>query len=167
MKKVFLLSLIFVIVSCKTPVNKEKKEVIPQVVFNKETPIKVVNEKIDNILLKIKRNPCSGDCPVFEVAITKDHILMYHGVKYTNITGIHTVKLSSKQYAKLSKILTASNFSELKSEYADSGTKDFAETIITYQNKNVMVRLWKDAPENLTDIYVFIEDILYDNKYLE
>jgi len=165
MKKVFLLFLSIVILSCETPVKKKKE------VLKKETPKEVVVkkkiEKIDNTLIKLKRNPCSGDCPVFEVTITKDSVLTYNGLEYTNITGIHTLKLSSKQYAKLSKILTASNFSELKNKYADSGTKDFAETVITYQSKNVMIRLWKDAPENLTDIYVFIEDILYDKKYLE
>tara|TARA_R110002073_G_scaffold8207_1_gene45627 strand:+ start:73638 stop:74132 length:495 start_codon:yes stop_codon:yes gene_type:complete len=162
-KSLFILTLL-TIFSCETPVKKEKKKEG----LKKETPKRtVVENEVDKTLVKLKRNPCSGDCPVFEVTITKDHILMYNGIQYTNSTGIHTVKLSSKQYTKLLAILTASNFSELKSEYADSGTKDFAETVITYKSKNVMVRLWKDAPENLTDIYVFIEDILYEKKYLE
>ena len=169
MKKVILFSLSFLILSCETPKKKEKvdivkKETTKKPILKKKTP-KVKN--IDNTLITLQRKPCSGDCPVFKVHISKDGLLTYNGIEYTNITGKRTLKLSSKQQTKLSSIINASNFSTLKSEYTDRGTEDFAETIMTYQNKSVMVRLWKDAPENLTDIYVFIEDILYDKKYLE
>lgn len=168
MKKSFLLlCLSIIILSCNTP--EKKKEVI-----KKETPKEVVVEKkiekvkkVDNTVLRLKRKPCSGDCPVFEVNITKDRVLTYNGIQYTKITGIHTIQLTENQFTKLTAILEASNFSNLKSRYTKSGTKDFAETVITYEGKNVTVRLWKDAPDKLTDIYVFIEDILYAKKYLE
>ncbi|MFY0631241.1 MAG: hypothetical protein JXR05_12725 [Flavobacteriaceae bacterium] len=169
MKKSFLLLCLSIIIfSCDSPETK-KKEVI-----KKETPKKVVVKKkvekikkVDNTLLRLKREPCSGDCPVFEVTISKDSVLTYKGIRYTNSKGTHTVKLTSSQFTKLTAILDASNFSNLKSRYTKSGTKDFAETVITYKGKNVTVRLWKDAPDRLTDIYVFIEDILYAKKYLE
>ena len=169
MKKLLATLILLTIFSCKTPVKKEIKEHKEPV--KNETREKVVvkkkAEKVDNTLISLQKKPCSGDCPVFKVNITKDGFLTYHGIQYTNIEGKHTLQLSSKQQAKLTKILAASNFSELESKYATSGTKDFAETILTYQNKSVVVRLWKDAPENLTNLYVFIEDILYDQKYLE
>jgi hypothetical protein len=168
MKKILFLLLTIAFFSCDTPVKKEAPKPVPVVV----EPIKEVVEekkieKVDNTLVKLKRKPCSGDCPVFDVTITKDSILTYNGKKFTNIKGVHTVKLSAKQFDKISKILDDSKFSELNSKYTKSGTKDYAESIITYQGKNVTIRLWKDAPKRLTAIYVFIEDILYDKKYLE
>ena len=168
MKKLTAFLLFLIILSCKEPPKKEepkpveppKKEVI---VEKKVEPVK----KVDNTLLKLQKKPCSGDCPVFDVTITKDSVLTFRGKKFTNIAGTHTVKLSGKQFDKLSKILDDSNFTSFKSRYTKSGTKDFSESVITYQGKKVTVRLWKDAPKKLTAIYVFIEDILYDKKYLE
>lgn len=169
MKKSFLLLCLSIFIfSCNTP-EKKKKEVIKKETPKEVVPKKEIKEvkKVDNTLLRLKRKPCSGDCPVFEVTITKDHILTYKGIQYTNSKGTHTVKLTPRQFKELKRILDESNFSDLKSRYTKSGTTDFAETVISYNGKSVTVRLWKDAPDRLTDIYVFIEDILYAKKYLE
>lgn len=166
MKKLLFIFLSLLLFNCKKPKKElEKNPVIKEV--PKEIIVEKEVKKIDNTLIRLQRNPCSGDCPVFDVTVTKDSILTYKGKKYTNIIGTHTVKLSAKQYEKLSKILDKANFSELKNKYTKSGTKDFPETVINYQGKKVTVRLWKDAPDRLTDIYVFIEDLLYDKKYLQ
>ncbi|MBL4604263.1 MAG: hypothetical protein JKY02_00920 [Flavobacteriaceae bacterium] len=169
MKKSFLLlCLTIIILSCDSPEKKKeniiKKEAPKEIVVEKK--VKKV-KKVDNTLLRLKRNPCSGDCPVFEVNISKDSVLTYKGIQFTNIMGVHRLKLSASLFTKLTSILEASNFSRFKNRYTTSGTKDFAETIISYKGKNVTVRLWKDAPKKLTAIYVFIEDLLYDHKYLE
>lgn len=166
MKKLLFISLSLFLLSCETPKKEEKKKPVI-----KEVPKEVIVEKevkkVDNTLIRLQRKPCSGDCPIFEVTITKDSVLTYKGKRYTNIIGTHTIKLSAKQYDRFSIILDKANFSELKSRYTKSGTKDFPETVINYQGKKVTVRLWKDAPDRLTDVYVFIEDLLYDKKYLQ
>lgn len=170
MKKLLVLCLFLSLFSCeetpkkKAPQPEAPKETVEEVVVEKKAePVK----KIDNTLVKLQKKACSGDCPVFDVTISKDSILTYHGKKYTHIEGIHTLKLSGKQFDKITKILEDSNFSKLNSRYTKSGTKDFAESVITHQGKKVTVRLWKDAPKKLTAIYVFLEDILYNKKYLE
>ncbi len=167
MKKIFLLCLSIAIFSCETS-TKEKKSAP---IIEKETPKEVIvpkkEKKVDPTLVKLKKKACSGDCPVFEVLITKDSILTYKGIRYTHVRGTRIVKLSPRQFTKLSQILEKSNFLKLKRRYTKSGTKDFAETVITYQDKKVTVRLWKDSPDRLTDIYVFIEDILYNKRFLK
>ncbi|MFY0604149.1 MAG: hypothetical protein JXQ93_09375 [Flavobacteriaceae bacterium] len=167
MKKLLFVFLSLTLLSCETSVKKEERKTTVIKEAPKEIVVEKKVEKIDNTLVRLQRNPCSGDCPVFEVTITKDSTLTYKGIQYTNIKGAHTLKLSEEQYYKLSKILDKSKFAKLKDRYATSGTKDFPETVIRYQGKKVTVRLWKDAPDRLTDIYVFIEDILYSNKYLK
>jgi hypothetical protein len=172
MKKILTLCLIALLFSCKkTPEQKPPppkpepvKEVVKEVVEEKkEAPVK----KVDNTLVKLQKKACSGDCPVFDVTITKDSVFTYHGKRFTNVEGVRKVKLTGKQYDRITKIIADSNFSTLKNRYTKSGTQDFSESVITHQGKKVTVRLWKDAPKKLTAIYVFIEDILYGKKYLE
>jgi len=146
------------------PKPEPPKEIVKEPIEEKkEKPVK----KIDNTLVKLQKKPCSGDCPVFDVTITKDSVFTYHGKRFTNVEGVRKVKLTGKQYDRITKILIDSDFSSLKRRYTKSGTKDFSESVITHQGKKVTVRLWKDAPKKLTAIYVFIEDILYGKKYLE
>jgi len=75
--------------------------------------------------------------------------------------------LSADEYSKLISALENSEFQTLKEQYSNQEAKDFSKTTITYQGKEVSVRLWKDAPKELTKIYVALEDILYDHKLLE
>lgn len=180
MKKIVLFLCCSIVLCCETPSKKKPRATIkPEAASKPEVDIQgppkkeavVVTEKkpekTDNTLIQLQRKPCSGDCPVFEVSITKDSLLIYKGVANTNVTGTDSLKLSADQYDKLSDIIKESQFDALNDRYTTSGTSDFPETTITFNGKKVAVRLWKDAPDRLTDIYVFIEDILYDQKYLE
>jgi hypothetical protein len=172
MKNYIPLILLLGILSCKgTPTETKpatpqpKKEIVEEPTVE-EDEIEVVEKEVDLTLVSLVRKPCSGDCPVFDVTITKDSILTYHGKKYTNIEGYHTLKLTAEQFDDITQLLEDANFSELNARYTKSGTSDFAESIIRYEGKDVTVRLWKDAPKRLTAIYVFIEDLLYDQKFL-
>lgn len=167
MKKLLILLSLIVIASCDTPTKKkeEKPVVVKEPV--KEVVVEKKVEKVDNTLFSLERKPCSGDCPVFSVTVTKDSVLTYDGKKYTNIEGVHTVSLTGTQYDQLKELLKNARFSELNARYTTSGTKDFAESILKHDGKAVTVRLWKDAPKELTAVYVFVEDILYDLKYLQ
>lgn len=167
MKRLLILLPLMAIFSCETPTKKkeEKPAVVKEPV--KEVVVEKKVEKVDNTLFSLERKPCSGDCPVFSVTVTKDKVLTYHGKKYTHIEGIHTVSLSTAQFEQFNKLLKDAHFSELSSRYATSGTKDFAESVLKYEGKEVTVRLWKDAPKELTAVYVFVEDILYNLKYLQ
>ncbi len=167
MKRFLVVFLTTLLIDCNTPTKKEPTKTVVTEEKSKETVVEKKGKKVDNTLVTLQRKPCSGDCPVFDVVISKDSTLVYKGISYTNTIGNDTLKLSSVQYADLLSILENSDFSNLKTRYTKSGSKYFPQTIIKYQNKEVIVRLWKDAPEGLTDIYVFIEDILYDQKYLQ
>jgi hypothetical protein len=166
MKRLFIL-LLLIAFGCETPTKKKEekpvivKEPVKEVILEKKI------EKVDNTLFSLERKPCSGDCPVFSVTVTKDQVLTYHGKEYTNIEGVHTVSLSTAQFEQFNKLLEDARFSELSSHYTTSGTKDFAESVLKYSGKEVTVRLWKDAPKELTAVYVFVEDILYNQNYLQ
>lgn len=167
MKNILIILIVFLFISCKEEPKKEKNTIKPTVEKIIEEPKPKPIEKIDNKLISLSKEPCSGDCPVFKVSITKDSILTYTGIQYTKVSGSHKIKLSGKQYAEIVSIIDRANFSKLEDRYTMSGTKDYSLNKISHQGKTVTVRLWKDAPKRLTDIYVFIEDLLYDQRYLE
>ena len=167
MKKAIVLLLFMLIFSCES--STKKKEEKPVVVQEpvKEVVVEKKVEKVDNTLVSLKKAPCSGDCPVFKITVTKDSMFTYHGEEYTAVIGKQQFKLSDVEFKKLTAALNNSGFETLKSQYSNQEAKDFSKTTITYQGKNVSVRLWKDAPKELTNVYVALEDILYDHKLLE
>ena len=166
MKKLILLSFLLLAFACDTPTKKKEKEiiVIPE---PKEVVVEKKVEKIDNTLITLKKEPCSGDCPVFKVTINKDSTLTYTGIEYTKVLGEHTIKLNPKEYSAIAKAIGNAEFHSFNKEYSDASSNDFSKTTITFDSKEVSVRLWKDAPKELTKVYVAIEDILYHHKLLE
>ena len=167
MKKFLIVFFLIAIVSCDTPTKKKEEKPVVVEEPSKEVVVEKKVERIDNTVFSLERKPCSGDCPVFTVTLTKDRTLTYHGKKYTNIEGIHTITLSNAQFDTFNELLKNARFSELDSRYATSGTKDYPVSILKHDGKEVTVRLWKDAPKELTAVYVFVEDILYNLKYLQ
>ena len=176
MKKLLTLLLLMAVFGCKTPTKKKEekpvviKEPVKEVVVEKKVEkvekIETV-EKIDNTLISLRKDPCSGDCPAFTVSISKDSIFTFEGKQYTAYSGKKEFKLSNIEYDKLISVLRNSDFKDLKRQYASQNANDFSKNTITYQGKSVSVRLWKDAPKELTKIYVVLEDILYERKLLE
>lgn len=170
MKKLLSLFLLIAFFGCDTPTKKKEEK--PVII---KEPVKevVVKEKIepvvevDNTLVAFKKTPCSGDCPVFTISISKDSIFTFEGKKYTAFSGKKEFKLSNAEFDKLTAALENSGFQSLKRQYSTQEAKDYSNNTITYQGKNVSVRLWKDAPRELTKIYVVLEDLLYDHKLLE
>lgn len=167
MKKLLAVLFLITIISCDTPTKKKEEKPIVIEEPAKDVVVEKKVERVDNTVFTLERKPCSGDCPVFSVILTKDGTLTYHGKKYTNIEGVHTISLSNDQFNKFKELLKNAQFSELNSRYATSGTKDYPESVLKHDGKEVTVRLWKDAPKELTAVYVFTEDILYNLKYLQ
>lgn len=161
-KALYIIGIFLMFTACDTPSKKEQKPV-------KETKPVVKKEvaKVDHTLVSLSKEPCSGDCPVFEVTVSKDSILSYHGKEYTSFLGQKKIKLTPNEYSNIIDAIKNSRFSELNDAYMDESSKDFSKTVITYNQKSVTVRLWKDAPKELTKVYVTLEDILYNHKFLE
>ncbi len=178
-KAVFLSVLLILLVGCTTVVKdkkvdvEENKEIKKEIILEEE-PVEeledkssVPNVKVNNTLITLNKTECSGDCPVFEISISKDSVLTFKGIKYVSVIGQKEIKLTDKQYSSIETGIDSSKFKQLDNKYLGNGDKDFSNTIITYDGKSVTVRLWKNAPKKFTNLYVLLEDILYDNKFLE
>ncbi len=131
-------------------------------------------EAIDNaikeeekVLIALSKTACFGDCPVYEVTIDKEGNLIFNGLQYVKEEGIQTFKLEENELKTLKDKLAKKDFNSFNDVYDDPEIMDLASTYITYNNKQVKIRLWKDLPDELIDIHEYIGDLLYKRKYLE
>lgn len=86
MKKVIILMLLM-ITSCKT------------------TEKKMTQHTTADVLLTYSKSGCLGKCPVYDVKILKDGMLVYTGVDWVRQRGNVIIKLSSEELAELKGIL--------------------------------------------------------------
>ena len=168
MKKVIAICFLFLF-ACTTNTKKEKtiKIETPTVTKVDKTKKVEIEEIINNTLIAIKKEPCTGDCPEFEVEITKDSILNYKGFNYVSVVGEHQLKLSKKHFTTLKELLKVVKLNEFKGSYIDSTKTFLSKTLIKFDDQTVNVNLWKDVPDPLINLYTFVEDLLYNQKYLE
>ncbi|SEB35079.1 hypothetical protein SAMN04489761_0019 [Tenacibaculum sp. MAR_2009_124] len=121
----------------------------------------------EKILITLSKTACFGDCPVYEVTIDKNGNLVFNGIQYVKEEGIQTFKLSENELKTLKNKLDKKDFNNFKNVYDDPEIMDLASTYITYNNKQVKIRLWKDLPDELIEVHEYIGDLLYKRKFLE
>jgi len=108
----FILLLIAFSFSCKTTqtipdLNTLKKEII------------------------MDKNPCFGTCPYYTLTIYEKGYASFEGKKDVKKMGLHSKKLSQKEYEGVMRAFKASNFFELDDDYP-SQVSDLPKTAITY-----------------------------------
>lgn len=126
-----------------------------------------IKEDFENRLISIRKTPCFGDCPVYEVTISKDGKVTYNGINFVNEKGVKEFQLSEKELKKLNEKLSKKDFSEFAEEYNNPRITDLPSTYITHGGKQIHIRLWKDIPDELADVHEYIEGILLDKKYFD
>ena len=165
MKKIIAISFLFIF-ACKSNPKEEKLEKAITPIITKIDKVEVV-KTINKTLISIKKEACSGDCPEFEAKITKDSILEYNGINNVPVLGKHQFKLSTKQYNTLQELLKPTKANKFNESYIDSTKTFLSRTLISFDTQTIEVNLWKDVPDPLINLYTFLEDILYNQKYLE
>ncbi|GFD75396.1 DUF6438 domain-containing protein [Tenacibaculum sp. SSH1-16] len=126
----------------------------------------IISEEKNN-LLRITKTQCFGDCPVYTVSIDKEGNVVYNGVEYVLVKGIQKFTLSEKQLQELNEKLTKKDFKSFKDAYNNPRIPDLSSTYIVHDGKQILIRLWKDIPDELIDIHEYIDGILLDKKFIE
>ncbi|CAM1372637.1 DUF6438 domain-containing protein [Tenacibaculum xiamenense] len=133
---------------------------------SKEAIDKAIAEE-EKVLISLSKTACFGDCPVYELTIDKEGNLTYNGIQYVKEEGVKTFKLEDNELKTLKDKLAKKDFNSFNDVYDDPEIMDLASTYITYNNKQVKIRLWKDLPDELIEIHEYIGDMLYKRKFLE
>lgn len=132
-----------------------------------EKNLKELIEKEKKNFLSIRKTPCFGECPVYEVTVDKEGNVTYNGIKYVTELGERKFKLTEKEFEDLKKYLNDEEFSGYESKYDNPEIEGLSSTYITYKGKQIQVRVWKDAPEELMNAHEYFEGILLKKKFFE
>lgn len=137
------------------------------VVLNDKKTLKKITDNIESSLVSLRKTLCYGHCPVFEVNIDKQGNVFYNGIKNVLVMGKREFKLTNKQFVKLKSILNKTSFSKYKSSYNNPRVMDLPSTYITYDKKEIQLRVWGEVPTELAIATEHIEDILLAKKFYE
>jgi len=147
--------------------NYKKKEIVNLNQNNKDISLDNKIQLDSNTLLYIKHSPCLDSCAVYEVSILKDTSLIFNGIKYVNKTGKYTTKLSDSLFDLFHQTFDSVKFKNLNNSYITRKLEGFPATTIATKDKSIHIKMWKEAPLELTNIFIFVEDLLYQHNLLK
>ncbi len=82
--------------------------------------------------IKLFRDACLGECPVYALTINRDGSVAYDGINFVKVKGAQTAQLSQKDLTMLVESLKWANFGALKSlDQCPELATDGARTRIT------------------------------------
>ena len=131
-----------------------------------ETLTALINKE-KNVLLRIQKTPCFGDCAVYTLSIDKKGNVIYNGNQYVLEKGIREFTLTDTQLENITKTLAKKDFSEFKKVYDNPEISDLASTFIAHNGKQIEIRLWNNIPDELIEVHEYVEGILLDKKFFE
>jgi hypothetical protein len=159
----------------KVPIDKKKfwierlKEaaIFSSVELNSVNSIETIKSNADKIFVKINKNQCSGDCPVYDLVVLKDGKVLFNGIKNVLILGKQEFTISDIKMKNIKDTFEKTSFNTYLDSYVDQSLMDYPSTFITYNDKQIEIKLWKDVPDELAFAYEIIEDILFEKKLVE
>lgn len=131
-----------------------------------ETLTALINKE-KNVLLRIQKTPCFGDCAVYTLSIDKKGNVTYNGSAYVLEKGIREFTLTDAQLENITKTLAKKDFSEFKKVYDNPNISDLPSTFIAHNGKQIQIRLWNNIPDELIEVHEYVEGILLDKKFFE
>jgi hypothetical protein len=134
---------------------------------NSEENIEKIKNIAKNTFVKIRKTYCSGDCPVFDLIVFNDGKVLFNGIENVPFKGIKDFILTEKQLKELKGYFSKTTFSAYSNSIVDKSIADFPSTFITYQNKEIEIKLWKNVSEELIFAYEYLDVILLQEKLIK
>lgn len=113
--------------------------------------------------LKYSKFACKGRCPVFELKIREDQMVVFNGKEYTDIVGLVVIKLSDEKYKTLHTIIVESKFLE-KKPIIYKRPFDFPATeleIVRGYSDNRQI-IYDEYSLNLDKLIKFLDDLVFE-----
>ena len=135
--------------------------------LNSQATIDKIKYLSENTFAKIRKSQCSGDCPVYELILFKDGKVIYNGIENVLVSGKQEFTISESKLKKIQDKFKKTSFGTYLDNYVDKSLMDYPSTFITYNDKQIEIKLWKNVPEELAFAYETLEDILFEKKLIE
>ncbi len=126
------------------------------------TELKKRFEAADSVYASIKRTPCYGRCPIYEVTIYKSGFVAYNGIRFVERLGQHRSRITQDQLKQIAAKAEEIGYFELNNNY-DSPVTDFPTTITVLNvagksRKEIKNRV--GAPDSLKEYEKFLDELL-------
>lgn len=119
----------------------------------------------DNLLVKMEKTSCYGQCPVYTVRIDRNGNGIFTGEENTEPLGTYKFRLSEEEMEELKSFFDKAGFRDMKDRYYENLT-DLPTTWLTYREggseKKVMD--YYGAPEELKILEKQVEAMVLSRK---
>lgn len=114
----------------------------------------------DDIRFSLSKGACFGKCPVYTLTIYQNRLAVFEGINFTNKQGVHQRTIAKKEFKRLEKLFSSSNFDKFQKEYK-SDLVDLPMIRIGYHNgKNYLESKGRfNLPDELTLLQFELEKI--------
>lgn len=134
-----------------------------------KTPPPAVHE---DLVIKLERTPCFGNCPVYSLMIKGNGTVIYSGVQFVKITGIQESTISIDAVDQLLMEFEKADYFSFNDSYTKFGKSDMpsANTSISLggQTKSVNHYLGDlTAPKSLTELENKIDEIVNSDQWIK
>ncbi|MFT2090130.1 DUF6438 domain-containing protein [Paraglaciecola sp. 2405UD69-4] len=124
-------------------------------------------------VFSLSTTPCFGTCPVYEVNVFSDGVIVFNGEAHTELTGIHRLPKDSDLFQNIIRLLDSSDFQTFRDNYGWSEKEspcqeqwtDHPSTVLSLQYANTKKTIYHyhgckgfDREEELE----VIEDTLFE-----
>ena len=112
-------------------------------------------------LVKMRKTPCFGKCPYFEVSIFDDGLIKYEGFKFVDRIGLYSSKINKKQVALIEDFIRRIDFFSFDEVY-DARVTDLPSIIIeiNLNGEYHKVKGRYKIPEKFKLFTKFIDDLI-------
>jgi hypothetical protein len=138
MKNLLFLAIIVLLSACKT------KQLVIQ---EQDNMIDKIAE--GDVAMSLRKGPCFGKCPVFEMSVDGSGKAIYEGKRFTDKIGKFEKQLTDEEYNTLIQAFRNSDFDTYPEAY-ESMVPDLPLVVIGYNGKTVKGK--EDRPEKLMEL---------------
>jgi len=118
-------------------------------------------------IFSLNTTSCLGPCPVFELSLYGNKVLVFKGEENTSLTGEHKKKLTDDQFEALTDIIESADWVNLEEDYRVQ-MSDLPTQKYTYNRNGISKRVSRygggpESLQNLSDIILtFVEEQVFD-----
>jgi len=125
------------------------------------TDMKQSSNSTESLFVSMKKTPCYGRCPIYEVKIYQSGKVIYDGKRFVEREGVYSGKLSKEQMEKIAAKAREIGYFDLEDEY-NSPVTDFPSTYTTVNldGKSKTIKNRVGGPLPLKAYEKLIEEIL-------
>lgn len=115
-----------------------------------------------DVFAYIKKTPCFGMCPTYEMTIFQDGTAVYEGIAHVDKIGKFKATFSKEEIENIKKMVDSINYFDFKEEYVAPHITDLPTTYtqMSYGGKSLKIKTYGEAPPSLMRFQSYLHQIM-------